>query len=56
MLTGFENDLIEEQLLLLLLPGLDDNLHAYSGIDVERLNWTMGALGATMPHCLSMYR
>ena len=49
MLTGFENDLIEEQLLLLLLPGLDDNLHAYSRNDVDRLNWTQGARGDTMP-------
>ena len=40
MLTGLEDDLSEEQLLLLLLLCLDDNLHAYNGIDVERLNWT----------------
>ena len=44
MLTGFEDDLSEEQLLLQLLPCFDDNLHAYNGIDVECLNWTRGLL------------
>ena len=44
MLTGLEDDLSEEQLLLQLLPCFDDNLHAYNGIDMGRLNWTRGLL------------